>query len=49
MLHTPATHPWLVALEQSGLGATMRQSLMVYPLVEILHILGFALLVGVFR
>ena len=46
MLHTPATHPWLVALEQSGLGATMRQSLMVYPLVEILHILGFALLVG---
>ncbi|WP_300297850.1 hypothetical protein [Ferrovibrio sp.] len=39
-------HPWLVALEQSGLGVAMRQSLLLYPAVEILHILGFVLLVG---
>lgn len=46
MEHTAATHPWLVALEQSGLGAAMRQSTFLYPLVEIVHIVGFALLVG---
>lgn len=39
-------HPWLVALEQSGLGAQMRQSLLLYPAVEILHIFGFVVLVG---
>lgn len=39
-------HPWLAALEQSGLGAAMRQSLLLYPAVEILHILGFVILVG---
>jgi hypothetical protein len=44
--HAAATHPWLVALEHSGLGAAMRQSLYLYPAVEIVHILGFALLVG---
>jgi hypothetical protein len=44
--HVAATHPWLVALEHSGLGATMRQSLLLYPAVETLHILGLALLVG---
>ena len=37
---------WLVALETSGLGETLRQSLWLYPLVEVLHILGLALLVG---
>lgn len=42
----PSTHPWLVALEQSALGATMRTELFLYPLVEVAHILGFALLVG---
>lgn len=46
MEHAPLTHPWLVALEQSGLGAAMRQSMLLYPAVEVLHILGFALLVG---
>jgi hypothetical protein len=39
-------HPWLVALEQSPVGAAMRQSLFLYPAVEVLHILGFVLLVG---
>jgi hypothetical protein len=47
MEHTgPDAHPWLVALEQSGLGVAMRQSLLLYPAVEILHIFGFVLLVG---
>lgn len=46
MEHTPSDHPWLVALEQSGLGAAMRQSEMLYPAAEVLHILGFVLLVG---
>ena len=37
---------WLAALESSGLGGTLRQSLWLYPLVEVAHILGFALLLG---
>ena len=36
----------LLALEQSVLGATMRQSIFLYPAVEIVHIFGFILLVG---
>jgi hypothetical protein len=44
--HAAATHPWLVGLEQSGLGAAMRQSVFLYPGVETIHIIGFALLVG---
>lgn len=46
MEHAPSDHPWLVALEQSALGAAMRQSELLYPGMEILHILGFVLLVG---
>ena len=46
MEHVASHHPWLVALEQSGIGAAMRQSLFLYPAVEVLHILGFVLLVG---
>lgn len=42
----PSTHPWLIALEQSPIGATMRTELFLYPVVEVVHILGFALLVG---
>lgn len=37
---------WAAALEASGLGRAMRQSMFLYPIVEILHVLGFALLVG---
>ena len=36
----------LVALQDSALGQTMRQSLYLYPTVEILHLLAIALLVG---
>jgi putative flippase GtrA len=47
MVHGLAEGPaWLVALEGSGLGHSLRSSLWLYPLVETLHILGFALLVG---
>ena len=38
--------PLLVSLEQSNLGAAMRESMWLYPAVEILHIFGFILLVG---
>ncbi|WP_018232226.1 hypothetical protein [Thioalkalivibrio thiocyanodenitrificans] len=33
----------LIRLEESGLGQLMRQSLWLYPAVEVVHILGFAL------
>lgn len=46
MEHGGSQHPWLVALEQSAIGETMRQSMLLYPAVEVLHILGFVLLVG---
>ena len=39
------TH-WLSLLEQSQLAAAMRHSLWLYPIVEIVHICGFAILVG---
>lgn len=37
---------WLSALEQSTLGGVMRHSLWTYPIVEVVHILGLAILVG---
>ena len=46
MDYAPSTHPLLVALEQSAMGAAMRQSLVLYPAAEILHIIGLAILVG---
>lgn len=45
-MHDASHHPWLIALEQSALGETMRGTLLLYPAVEVLHILGFILLVG---
>lgn len=42
----PTGPGWLVALETSPLGDALRQSLWLYPLVEVMHILGLALLVG---
>ena len=42
---TPASGP-LGALEASGLGRAMREWLWLYPSVEIVHILGIALLFG---
>lgn len=37
---------WAALIEHSALGATMRGSIWLYPAVECLHIVGFALLVG---
>jgi len=37
---------WLSVLENSSLAEVMRHSLWTYPIVEIVHIVGFALLVG---
>jgi hypothetical protein len=37
---------WAVALEQSGLGQTIRESLWIYPLANVLHVLAVALLLG---
>lgn len=45
MEHGAATG-WLAAIEHSGLGATLRGSLWLFPAVETLHIVGFAVLVG---
>jgi hypothetical protein len=42
---TPAAGP-IGALEASGLGQAMRQSLWLYPIVEVVHIVGLALLFG---
>jgi hypothetical protein len=45
-VHPPSGPAFLVWLESSGLGEAMRKSAWMYPIVEIVHILGFALLVG---
>lgn len=45
-MHPPEGPAWLVAIEQSGFAAAMRHWLWLYPCVEIVHILGFVLLVG---
>jgi hypothetical protein len=43
--HQPAA-PIFLALQESALGHAMRSSPALYPAVEILHILGFVVLVG---
>ena len=45
-MHPPEGPAWLVALESSGFAAAMRHWLWLYPIVEIMHILGFVLLIG---
>jgi hypothetical protein len=42
----PDAPAWLVWLEQSAPGVAMRTSLWLYPIVEIVHIVGIVLLVG---
>ena len=37
---------WLSVLEHSSLAEVMRHSLWTYPIVEVVHIAGFAILVG---
>jgi len=44
--HGPSGPAWAQALEASALGQAMRESLWLYPAVELVHILGFSLLFG---
>jgi hypothetical protein len=44
--HVPQGAAWLVWLETTRLAALMRESLWLYPIVEIVHIVGFVVLVG---
>ncbi|CAM3100569.1 hypothetical protein BZK31_13305 [Pseudomonas floridensis] len=37
---------WLVSIEGSPLGQAMRDQVWLYPAIEVVHILGFAVLVG---
>lgn len=46
MTHPAAAPAWLVWLESTAVAAAMRQWLWLYPVVEIVHILGFVVLVG---
>lgn len=46
MEHGGSGEGWLHALEMSAVGEAMRQSPILYPAVETLHIAGFAVLVG---
>ena len=45
-MHPPEGAAWLVWIETSALAAAMRQWQWLYPIVEILHILGFVVVVG---
>jgi uncharacterized protein DUF6644 len=45
-MHPPSGPALLVWLETSALAVAMRQWTWLYPIVEILHILGFVVLVG---
>ena len=45
-MHPVEGPAWLVWLETSGFAVAMRQWEWLYPIVEILHILGFVVLVG---
>jgi hypothetical protein len=45
-MHPPVGPAWLVWLETSVVAAAMRQWLWLYPFVEIIHIVGFVVLVG---
>jgi hypothetical protein len=45
-MHEAVGPAWLVWLETSGLAVAMRQWLWLYPIVEIVHIVGFVILVG---
>jgi hypothetical protein len=46
MEHGIMAPAWAAAVEHSGVGQALRTSLWLYPVVEVLHIVGFALLVG---
>jgi hypothetical protein len=44
--HAPVGPAWLVWLETTSLAGAMRHWLWLYPIVEIVHIVGFVILVG---
>lgn len=46
MEHAAAAPAWALALQESGLGLFIRNSLWIYPLANITHVLGVILLVG---
>jgi hypothetical protein len=46
MEHAGSGEGFLHALEMSAVGEAMRQSLVLYPAVETIHIIGFSILVG---
>ena len=45
-MHPPSGPAWAVWLETCRLAVAMRQWLWLYPIVEIVHIVGFVVLVG---
>jgi hypothetical protein len=45
-MHSPSGAAWAVWLETTRLAVAMRQWLWLYPIVEIVHIVGFVVLVG---
>jgi Family of unknown function (DUF6644) len=45
-MHPPVGPAWLVWLETSAVSEAMRQWTWLYPIVEIVHIVGFVILVG---
>ena len=45
-MHPPTGAAWLVWLETSAVAVAMRQWTWLYPIVEIVHIVGFVVLVG---
>ena len=45
-MHPPSGPAWLVWLETSSVAVAMRQWQWLYPIVEIVHIIGFVVLVG---
>ena len=45
-MHPAAGPAWAVWLETTAVGTAMRQWLWLYPIVEIVHIVGFVVLVG---
>ncbi len=46
MTHAPVGPGWLVWLETTPIAGAMRHWLWLYPIVEIVHIVGFVILVG---
>lgn len=44
--HGASAPDWLLALERSGLGEVMRQSVWLYPTANVLHVLAVGVLIG---